>query len=165
MSWFSHIANLSNPFDLASLYIRHILYGDIQLVILDAVLILTIHGFYIFFLARLFGKVVHKTKIGKSLKGGLLMYSLMIVLVASTHIMDIFALALALDSFKVFGDPLSTFHYVSGMYTTIGSNLDPRSGWEGLSLILSFTGLLAFSISGSGLYTMLGYFISSEKGN
>lgn len=163
MSWLSHIANLSNPFDLMSFYIKHILSGEIQLIILDAVLILTIHGFYIFFLTRLFGKLVRKTKIGRSLKGGLLMYSLMIALVTTAHIMDIFALTLALDSFKVFDDPLSTFHYVSGMYTTIGSSLNPGVNWQGLSLVLSFTGLFAFSISGSGLYTMLGYFIASEN--
>jgi hypothetical protein len=163
MSWLNHIANLSNPFDMASFYLKHVLSGDIQLVMLDVILILTIHGFYIFFLTILFGKLVRKTKIGKSLNGSLLMYATMIMLVTTSHIVDIFALTLVLDSFKVFGDPLGTFHYVSGMYTTIGSSLTPGTGWQGLSLVLSFTGLLAFSISGSGLYTMLGYFIASEK--
>lgn len=163
MNWLEHIFGLVNPLDLANFYIKNIFNHDARLLMIDAIVILTLHGFYIYILTRAFGKLIQKRSIGKSVKASLLMYFVMILLVACGHVSDIFVLSLALESLHVFADPLSTFHYVSGMYTTTGSSLSPGHQWPGLSVLISFTGLIAFSISGSGLFTMLGYFIAAEN--
>lgn len=163
MNWFEHIWDLVNPLELATFYSRNIFNNNARLILIDAIVILTLHGFYIYILTRAFGKLVQRKSIGESVKASLFMYFVMIFLVACSHVGDIFVFALVLESLHVFADPLSTFHYVSGMYTTIGSSLSPGPQWPGLSVLISFTGLMAFSISGSGLYTMLGYFIASEK--
>lgn len=165
MNWFDHISSLSNPFGLASFYANHLFSGNIQPIIIDVILILTVHGFYIFMLTRLFKRFVIETSIGKSVGGSLLAYLVMILLVICTHVGDIFVLTLVLESMKLFPDPLTTFHYVSGMYTTIGSNYSAGADWQSLSMLISFTGLFAFSISGSGLYSMLGYFLESGNNN
>jgi hypothetical protein len=46
------------------------------------------------------------------------------------------------------------------MYTTIGSNYSPGIGLESLSIVIAFTGLFSFAISGAGLYTMLSFFLT-----
>lgn len=163
MNWFNHIASLPNPSRLASFYMDHIFSANIQPVVIDVILILTIHGFYIFLLTLLFKRFVIDTSIGKSLAASLVSYLVMILLVISAHVGDIFILTLVLESLNVFSNPVTTFHYVSGMYTTIGSNFNPGPHWQSLSMLVSFTGLFAFSISGSGLYSMLGYFLEEGK--
>jgi hypothetical protein len=165
MSWIDHIISLPNPLNLASFFVGQIFSDGLLLMLIDVILILTIHGAYIFLLTRLFRRCVVDTSVGKSTKASLLFYLLMILLVIFSHIGDIFVLTLALESMKVFPDPLTTFHYVSGMYTTIGSSYSPGHDWQGLSMLISFTGLFAFSISGSGLFTMLSYFIESGNSN
>lgn len=163
MNWFNHIGSLPNPFSLASFYLHHIFSENIQLIAIDVILILTLHGLYIFILTRIFKRFVIDTKVGKSVSTSLFAYLVMILLVITSHVNDIFVLTLVLESFNVFSDPLTTFHYVSGMYTTIGSNFSPGQNWQSLSTLISFTGLFAFSISGSGLYSMLGYFLESKQ--
>lgn len=163
MNWFEHIWGLVNPLELATFYSKNIFNNDARLIMIDAIVILTLHGFYIYILTRAFGKLIQKRSIGENTKASLLLYFLMIFLVACGHVTDIFVFSLVLESLHVFSDPLSTFHYVSGMYTTIGSSLSPGPQWPGLSVVISFTGLMAFSISGSGLYAMLGYFIAAEN--
>lgn len=165
MNWFSHIESLPNPLWLASFYLEHIFTANTQPIIIDIVLLLTVHGLYIFTLTRYFKHLVIDTNLGKSVGVSLFAYLVMILLVIGSHVGDIFALTLVLEAFKLFPDPLTTFHYVSGMYTTIGSNYSPGPNWQSLSMLISFTGLFAFSISGSGLYSMLGYFLVSNGQN
>ena len=162
MNWFSHISTLSNPFELASFFVDNLFVKNIQFLTIDILLILTIHGLYIYALTRGLSRFIEKTSTKMTLKLNLLMYFLMILLVILSHVGDIFILTWVLESFKVFPDPLVTFHYVSGMYTTIGSNYSAGPEWQGLSMLISFTGLFAFSISGSGLYSMLGYFVEKK---
>ena len=163
MNWLDHISSLSNPFELASLYATHVFGDRMQIVFIDAILILALHGYYILLLTRLFKRLVADTALSKSLRASFLSYFVAIVLVVIAHCNDIFFLALVLDSLKVFPDPMATFYYVSGMYTTIGSTVTPAPQWQGLSMIISFTGLFAFSISGAGLYSMLGFFLAPNK--
>jgi hypothetical protein len=165
MNWFSHISSLPNPIDIGSFFVGHIFTEGMRLIFIDVVLILTIHGAYIFLLTRLFKRCVIDTSVGTSTKVSLLFYLAMILLVIFSHIGDIFVLTMALEGMKVFPDTLTTFHYVSGMYTTIGSNYSPGQNWQGLSMLISFTGLFAFSISGSGLFSMLAYFLDSSNRN
>ena len=140
------------------------MFGEqIRIVFIDAILILALHGYCILLLTRLFERFVADSSLSKSLRASFLSYLVAIVLVVIAHCNDIFILALVLDSLKVFPDPLTTFHYVSGMYTTIGSPFSPETQWQSLSMIISFTGLFAFSISGAGLYSMLGYFLAPSK--
>ncbi len=162
MNWFSHIASLSNPVELASYFVDHLFTKNIQFLTIDVLLILTIHGLYIYLLTRLLSRFIEKTSTKMTFKLNLVMYFLMILLVILSHVGDIFILTWVLESFKVFPDPLITFHYVSGMYTTIGSDYNAGPDWQGLSMLISFTGLFAFSISGSGLYSMLGYFVQKK---
>jgi hypothetical protein len=165
MSWIDHIISLPNPLNLASFFVGRIFSDGVRLMLIDVILILTIHATYIFLLTRFFKRYVVDTLVGVSTKASLLSYLLMILLVILSHISDIFILTLALEAMKVFPDPLTTFHYVSGMYTTIGSSYSPGQDWQGLSMLISFTGLFAFSISGSGLFSMLSYFIESGNSN
>lgn len=165
MNWIEHITSLSSPMRLASFFIDHLFIGDMQPIIIDAALILTIHGFYIFLLTRAFKRYVINTSIGYSTKASLLSYSAMILLIILSHLGDIFIFTWVLESLKVFPNTLMTFMYVSGMYTTIGSSYTPSTQWESLSIVLSFAGLFAFSISGSGLYSMLAYFLDPSNRN
>lgn len=165
MSWFNHIASLSNPFELFSFYSEHVFTEQIQIVGIDIIFILALHGFYILILTRLFQYCIQNSKLSKHFGGAFLMYFVAILFVIITHVSDIFLLALILDSMKIFPDSLTTFYYVSGMYTTIGSNSTPGQQWQSLSMLISFCGLFAFSISGAGLYSMLGFFIAENNKN
>jgi hypothetical protein len=165
MNWIDHITTLPNPIKLASFFVDHIFIGAMQPIFIDAALILTIHGFYIFLLIRAFKRYVINTSIAYNAKASILFYSVMILLIILSHVCDIFIFTWVLEALKVFPDTLMTFMFVSGMYTTIGSSYTPGPQWESLSIVISFTGLFAFSISGSGLYSMLAYFIDSSKRN
>ena len=163
MNWLNHIGSMSNPFELAVFYATHVLGGHVQIVFIDAILILALHGFYILLLTRMFKRFVADTALRKSLRASFISYFLALILVVVAHVNDIFILSLALDSLKVFPDRLATFYYVSGMYTTIGASASPGPEWQGLSMVISFTGLFAFSISGAGLYSMLGFFLAPSR--
>jgi hypothetical protein len=162
MNWIDHISSLVNPFELASFYMNHVFGENIQLIMIDAVLILAIHGFYILMLTRLFKRYVSNAAISKYFRMSFLLYVGAIFLVILSHAMDIFVLAVLLDSLKIFPNSLHTFYFISGMYTTIGSSYIPGPEWQSLPILISFVGLFAFSISGSGLYSMLGFFIAEN---
>ncbi len=163
MNWFEHISSLPSPIKLFDFFVGQIFSGVMQPILIDAALILTIHGFYIFLLTRTFKRHVIDTSIGYNRKASLLFYLIMILLIILSHIGDIFILTWMLEALKVFPDTLHTFLYVSGMYTTIGSSFSPGPQFHSLSTVISFIGLFAFSISGSGLYSMLGYFLDSAN--
>ena len=163
MNWLNHITSLSNPFELAYFYQTHVFTDQVRIVIIDVILILALHGYCVLFLTRLFKKFIADTNLSRSIRASFLSYLAAIFMIFIAHCNDIFILALVLDSLKVFPDPLTTFYYVSGMYTTIGSSAIPGPEWRGLSIIIAFTGLFSFSISGSGLYSMLGYFLATHK--
>ncbi len=163
MNWFNHITSLSNPFELASFYLSHAFGEKFQLVLLDVIIILTIHGIYILVLTRCFKRFVIDSELHSSWKASFFSYLLAIALVVIAHFDDIFILTWVLDSLKIFPDPTTTLYYVSGMYTTIGSNNQPGGEWQSLSIIIAFAGLFSFAISGAGLYTMLSFFLSAPK--
>lgn len=164
MNWLDHIASFPSPFKLAAFFGNQVFSEGMQPILIDAVIILTIHGFYIFWLTRLFKRHVIDTKIGYNTKLSLLFYLGMILLIIFSHIGDIFVLTWVLEALKVFPDTLTAFLYVCGIYTTVGSNFSPPTGMQSLSMVIAFIGLFAFSISGSGLYSMLSYFLDSNKG-
>ncbi len=163
MNWFEHISSLPSPIKLFDFFVGQIFSGVMQLILIDAALILTIHGFYIFLLTRTFKRHVIDTSIGYNRKASLVFYLMIILLIIICHIGDIFVLTWVLEALKVFPETLTTFSYVTGMYTTIGSGYTPGPQFHGLSTVISFIGLFAFSISGSGLYSMLGYFLDSTN--
>ncbi|MBU3589534.1 hypothetical protein [Polynucleobacter sp. 80A-SIGWE] len=163
MNWLNHITSLSNPFELASFYLSHAFGEKFQLVLFDVIIILTIHGIYILVLTRLFKKFVIDSKLRNSWQASFFSYLLAIVLVVIAHFDDIFILTWVLDSLKIFPDPTTTLYYVSGMYTTIGSNNQPGEELQSLSIIIAFAGLFSFAISGAGLYTMLSFFLAAPK--
>lgn len=163
MSWFNHIASLSNPFELLEYFVSHLFSDQIQIICIDIILILVLHSFYILLLISLFKKLLSLRPFNERFRNGFLIYLLITLLVMLAHLNDIFVLTLVLDSFKVFPDSLTTFFYVSGMYTTIGSSSVPEPQWQILSMLISFCGLFAFSISGAGLYSMLGYFFENGE--
>jgi hypothetical protein len=163
MNWLTHIASLSNPFELASFYLTHAFGEKFRLVLLDVIIILTIHGVYILILTRWFKKIVIESELRNSWRASFLSYLIAIVLVVIAHFNDIFILAWALDSLKIFSDPTEALFYVSGMYTTIGSNNQLGVELQSLSIIIAFAGLFSFAISGAGLYTMLSFFLTPPK--
>lgn len=163
MNWFDHLLSSSNALTLAALYLKDVFRGPLSSVAIDVVLILGAHAVTMFFLTLLFIKAVNSTGFGKTFIGGFVIYLSVILAVLISHFVDIVYLSLSLDSLKVFPDSLSTFYYVVGLYTTVGSNYNPSLEWQGLAVVIPFCGLFAFSLSGSALFTMLGYFLSAPK--
>jgi hypothetical protein len=163
MEWLSHVGSMMSALELVPFYISHALNSSSGLVFIDVILILAIHGLYILTLTRLFKRFVVETSVSEGMLVSLFSYMVMIFLVVLAHVMDIVLLSIALDSLKVFPEPLVTFYYVSGMYTTIGSSSVPGPQWQILSMLISFCGLFAFSISGSGLFSMLGFFLAYKE--
>lgn len=159
MSWFEHVTSLANPLDLIHLYLTSVFEGQIALLAMDVVFVLTVHAVGMYLLAYVFKRIVMHN-IVKSFAGNFFAYLLAILLVLLSHVVDIIVLSVALDSLKVFSDPLHAFYYVIGMYTTVGSNYNPSAQWQGLAMIIPFCGLFAFSLSGSALFTILGYFLA-----
>lgn len=163
MNLLGHLFSGSSPIALFELYLASAFHGPLGLLAADLVLILTIHAVTMFFITILFMKAVEKFAFCKTFLGGFITYLLAIFLVLQTHFTDIVFLSVALDSLKVFPSPVNTFYYVVGLYTTVGSNYSPSPEWQGLALIIPFCGLFSFSLSGSALFTMLGYFLASSK--
>lgn len=165
MSWFSHITSMSNPVELASFYMAHTFGEKFQIVLIDVVIILAIHGIYILLLTRWFKKFVIESEWRNSWRASFLSYLLAILLVVIAHFNDIFILTWVLDSLKVFPNRIDALFYVSGMYTTIGSNSHLGPELQSLSIVIAFAGLFSFAISGAGLYSMLGFFLTTPKGS
>lgn len=163
MNLLNHLFSGSSPIALFELYLASVLHGPLALLAIDLVLILAVHAVSMFFITVLFMKIVDKFSFCKTVFGGFIVYLVAIFLVLQSHFTDIVFLSVALDSLKVFPSPISTFYYVVGLYTTVGSNYNPAAEWQGLALIIPFCGLFAFSLSGSALFTMLGYFLASSK--
>lgn len=163
MNLLHHLFFGPNPITLFELYLANAFGGPLELLAIDLVLILTIHAVSMFFITVIFMKTVEKFAFCKTFFGGFLIYLMAILVVLQSHFVDIVFLSIALDALKVFPSPLSTFYYVVGLYTTVGSNYNPAPEWQGLALIIPFCGLFAFSLSGSALFTMLGYFLASSK--
>lgn len=163
MNWFDRIVLDSNTLRLFKLYLDNVFGGSLSSVAADVVLILGVHAVTMFFLALLFVKAVNSTGFGKTFAGRFVIYLSVILAVLISHFVDIVYLSMSLDSLKVFPNSMSTFYYVVGLYTTVGSNYNPSPEWQGLAVIIPFCGLFAFSLSGSALFTMLGYFLSAPK--
>ena len=165
MNWFDSLSSSSGPLAMAKLYLANLFNGPLGGLAFDVVLILAFHAVNVYFLTLIFMNIVHKTSIGNSFWASFSMYFLTIFLVLLSHLGDILLLSISLDSIKVFADPLHTLYYVVGLYTTVGSNFNPAPEWQGLSLIIPFCGLFAFSLSGSALFTMLGFFLALSRLN
>lgn len=163
MSWFERSYSRFSFPELFNVYTSHLFNGAVNWVAVDVILILTVHAIFMFFLVLLFKKIILTTPFGRGLIGGSTVYLLAILLVLQSHFLDIVLLSASLDSFKVFQNPVDAFYYVVGLYTTVGSNYSPPPEWQGLSMIIPFCGLFAFSLSGSALFTMLGFFLTARK--
>lgn len=163
MSWFERSSSELSAPALFNLYRGHLFDGELSWVAVDVILILTAHAILMFFLVLLFKRIILTTSFGRGLIGGSIVYLLAILLVLQSHFLDIILLSISLDSFKVFQNPLDAFYFVVGLYTTVGSNYSPPPEWQGLSMIIPFCGLFAFSLSGSALFTMLGFFLTARK--
>lgn len=155
MNWLSHLSSITNSLSLVPFYLTHAFNEQLAWFLLDVILLLSFHGLYILLLTLIFKKVVSRELFKRTFQSSFLPYAVAIFLVVMTHIVDIFLLAVILDSIKVIPDPLTTFHFVSGMYTTIGYSYTLEPQWRSLPMIISFAGLFAISISGTGLYSML----------
>lgn len=162
MEWLSHIVNMARKLELVPFYFSHTLNSGAGVVILDVLMLLTLHGFYVLNLARIFDRIITKITSEGALVS-ILSYMVMIFLIVLSHVLQIIFLSIALDDLKIFADPIETFFYVSGMYTTIGSNSVPAPQWQILTMLISFCGLFAFSISGSVLFAMIGFFVKKVK--
>lgn len=163
MNWFDYLSSSSGPLALSKLYLASVFNGPLGTLAINMVLIVAFHAVTMYFLTLLFMKIIYKTNLGKTFLGSFFIYFAAIYLVLQSHIIDILLLSISLDSMKVFADPLNSFYYVVGLYTTVGSNYTPAPEWQGLSLIIPFCGLFSFSLSGSALFTMLGYVLAAHK--
>lgn len=112
MSWFEHISSLPNPIKLLDFFVSQVFGGVMQSILIDAALILTFHGFYIFLLTRAFKRHVIDTSIGYNRKASLLFYLIMILLIMLSHIGDIFIITWILEALKVFPDTLHTLSLI-----------------------------------------------------
>lgn len=163
MNWFDYLSSSSGPIALTKLYLANVFSGPLGALAFNVVLILAFHAVTMYFLTLLFMKIIDKTHFGGNFLGSFIIYFAAIYIVLQSHVIDILMLSISLDSIKVFADPLNSFYYVVGLYTTVGSNYTPAPEWQGLSLIIPFCGLFSFSLSGSALFTMLGYVLAANR--
>jgi hypothetical protein len=163
MNWFSHLLSISHSFELVSFYFAHVLNQQLVYFLIDVILLLSFHGLFILLITLVFKKIIYRATFKITFQTSFLPYAIVIALVILTHIGDILLLAVIVDSFKIIPDPLTTFHYVSGMYTTIGYSYTLAPEWRSLPMIISFAGLFAISISGTGLYSMLQYLVNAPN--
>lgn len=163
MNLLDRLSSGSSAIDLFQSYYSNVVGGPLASLALDLLLILAIHAITLFFITILFMKVITRYNFCKTFIGGFFIYLAAILLVLQSHMVDIIFLSIVLDTLRVFIDPMDSFYYVVGLYTTVGSNYSPPPEWQGLALIIPFCGLFAFSLSGSALFTMLGYFFSNSE--
>jgi Ion channel len=150
------MTNFQNPLTLFTFYFENIFHINIAVFILVSIFIFAIHGFTILFITERYEYFLHNNSINLKKRVGFIPYTLTMLVIMSTHLMDLLYLAYMLDGMKVFPDQLTSFYFAGEMYTTLGyGSYQLAPEWRGLPFIIGFTGLFSASISGAGLFTML----------
>lgn len=137
-------------------YVNHIFGEKIDVFIVTSILIFTLHGFTILFITNRFSSFISKSGSASRVRASYLVYTLSMLVIMLSHIMDLLYFSYVLDCMKVFPEPLTAFYFAGEMYTTLGYGsyqLSPEL--RGLPFCIGFTGLFSASISGAGLYSML----------
>jgi hypothetical protein len=148
--------NLENPLPLLAFYGNHIFGEKIDVFIVTAILIFTLHGFTILFITNRYSAFITKSTDAWRVKVSYLVYTLTVLVILLTHLMDLLYFSYVIDCMHVFSDRLTSFYFAGEMYTTLGYgsySLPPEL--RGLPFVIGFTGLFSASISGAGMYSML----------
>jgi len=148
--------NFQNPIPLFSFYVDHVFGDKINIFIFTAILIFALHSFCILIITKTFSNFMNAAAGGWRLRFSFIIYTLVMLLIILTHLVDLFCFSYVLDSMKVFSDPMNAFIFSGEMYTTLGyGSYQMPEGLRGLPFLIAFTGLFSASISGAGLYSML----------
>jgi hypothetical protein len=148
--------NFENPLPLLEFYGNHIFGEKIDVYLVTAVLTLILHSFTILFLTNRYSAFISKSTDAWRVKVSYLVYTLTVLVIMLTHLMDLLYFSYVIDCMHVFSDRLTSFYFAGEMYTTLGYgsySLPPEL--RGLPFVIGFTGLFAASISGAGMYSML----------
>lgn len=145
-----------NPIPLLSFYANHIFSDKINIFIFTAILIFAFHSLCILMITKTFSTFMNKAAGAWRIRFSFVIYTLVMLLIMSTHLFDLLYFSYVLDSMKVFPDPMTAFFFTGEMYTTVGyGSYHLPDGLRGLPVVIAFTGLFSASISGAGLYSML----------
>jgi hypothetical protein len=148
--------NFQNPLPLLAFYVDHIFGDQINVFIFTAALIFTLHSFTVLIITNRFSSFMSDSSKGWRKRFSFLIYTLVMLLIMLTHLVDLLYFSYVLDSMKVFSDPMTAFFFSGEMYTTLGyGSYQLPDGLRGLPFVIGFTGLFSASISGAGLYSML----------
>ncbi|QWD78735.1 ion channel [Polynucleobacter sp. MWH-Svant-W18] len=147
-----------NPLPLLIFYANHIFGEKIDVFIITAILIFSLHSFFILLVANRFQYFVNSSSDSSGKYFRFIVYTIAMLFIMMSHLMDLLYFSYVMDCMKVFSDPLTAFYFVGEMYTTLGyGNYQLGPEWRGLPFVIGFTGLFSASISGAGLFTMLQY--------
>lgn len=126
--------------------------------------VLTLHGVAVLVIASTFHALDRLLKSIPHLAGAsFISYFIAILLIIFTHIMEIVAWTYVLVSHSVFPGVTQTFYFVGEMYTTLGYGSYPlSSAWQGLPILISFSGVFSVSMSGAALYSMMGSLVTRK---
>ncbi len=150
------MTNFQNPLTLIAFYFENIFQLNIAVFIFTSIIIFALHGFTILLITEKYEYFLHNNSIGLKTRISFIPYTLTMLVIMSTHLIDLLYLAYMLDGMKVFPDQLTSFYFAGEMYTTLGfGSYKFAPEWRGLPFIIGFTGLFSASISGAGLFTML----------
>lgn len=150
------MTNFQNPLTLIAFYFENIFHLNIAVFILTSIVIFALHGFTILFITERYEYFLHNNSISLKTRVSFIPYTLTMLLIMSTHLLDLLYLAYMIDGMGVFSDKLTSFYFAGEMYTTLGyGDYQLAPEWRGLPFTIGFTGLFSASISGAGLFTML----------
>ena len=150
------MTNFQNPLTLFVFYAEHIFSKNINIFIVTAICIFSLHSFTVLFVTSKYEQFLHGSLLTLKMRTGFIAYTLTMLFIMFTHLMDLLYFAYMLDGMGVFTNQLTSFYFAGEMYTTLGfGNYQLADKWRGLPFIIGFTGLFSASISGAGLFTML----------
>ena len=148
--------NFQNPLPLLAFYANHIFGERIDVFMVTAMLIFTLHSFTILFITHRYSNFINKSADAWRVRASYLVYTLTMLVIMLTHLLDLLYFSYVIDCMKVFSDPLTAFYFSGEMYTTLGFGFyQIPPDLRGLPFVIGFTGLFSASISGAGLYSML----------
>lgn len=129
--------------------------------------ILTLHGMAVLVIASTFHALDRLLKSVPHLAGAsFISYFIAILLIIFTHILEIVAWTYVLVAHSVFPSVTQTFYFVGEMYTTLGyGSYALSSSWQGLPILISFSGVFSVSMSGAALYSMMGSLVTRKPGS
>jgi hypothetical protein len=156
LSEFTFMTNFQNPLTLIAFYFENIFQFNVVVFVLTSIAIFALHGFSILLITEKYEYFLHNNSISLRSRVSFIPYTLTMLVIMSTHLIDLLYLAYMLDGMNVFSDHLTSFYFAGEMYTTLGyGSYQLAPEWRGLPFIIGFTGLFSASISGAGLFTML----------